>query len=128
MALAVEEIVSMLAKQGGDPARCEDVRTALTEACMNAREHAGRTEYEVRVSVEEGAISIEVEDHGPPFAIPDKRPDMKARIEGRERPRGWGLFMIGQLSYASSVTRTENGNILRMQFNFLTDKGGIHRG
>ncbi len=128
VSVAIEEVVARVAAQGVPFDRCEDIRTAMTEACANAREYAHHSAFEVRLRSDHGKVTIEVEDHGPPFTLPERRPDMEARMLGRERPRGWGLFMIGQLADASSVVRMADGNVLRMQFNVSPVNGGTHRG
>ena len=76
------------------------VRTAVSEATMNAIEHgnAGREELPVdlRASVIDGCLRITVTDRrvGGDAPRTDTEPDLEAKLRGEQSPRGWGLFLI----------------------------------
>jgi anti-sigma regulatory factor (Ser/Thr protein kinase) len=77
----------------------ERLETAVSEAAMNAIEHGNQGRADVPVFVEVAATSDEVvvaiTDQG--GAEPDsgaEEPDVHAKLAGRQKPRGWGLFLI----------------------------------
>ena len=82
--------------------KIEDVNTAVEEACRNALEHTlpGSTVQGVRMvcSFVEPVLVIDIQSGGNPFVVPERKPDLRAKIEGRESPRGWGLYLIGTLA------------------------------
>jgi anti-sigma regulatory factor (Ser/Thr protein kinase) len=80
--------------------RRRQLETAVGEATMNAIEHGNGTnpdlDVDVRVLASESSLRVEIFDHGGGADIPDEpeRPDIEAKLEGRQSPRGWGLFLI----------------------------------
>ncbi len=83
-----------------DEGRIERVRTAVSEAVMNAIEHgnAGRADLDVgvRAYVVGDELRIAVTDHQVGADTPETRtePDLEAKLRGEQDPRGWGLFLI----------------------------------
>ena len=66
---------------------------------MNAIEHGNeaRAELPVDVSVRAsgGELVVAITDHGGGREIPEaEEPDLEAKLEGLQKPRGWGLFLI----------------------------------
>jgi len=66
---------------------------------MNAIEHGNRMNVElpvhVRASVAEGELVVRIVDNGGGRDIPEpETPDLEAKLEGRQKPRGWGLFLM----------------------------------
>jgi len=66
---------------------------------MNAIEHGNRMNVElpvhVRVTVRDGELVVRIVDNGGGRDIPEpETPDLEAKLEGLQRPRGWGLFLI----------------------------------
>jgi anti-sigma regulatory factor (Ser/Thr protein kinase) len=96
---AMERVVDVVAPLGLAPRRLEQLKTAVSEAAMNAIEHgnAGREELSVEIDVEAvgGVLSVRITDEGRggPVTQPES-PDLEAKLEGRQTPRGWGLFLI----------------------------------
>jgi anti-sigma regulatory factor (Ser/Thr protein kinase) len=81
------------------PERLERLGTAVAEAAMNAIEHGNRNDPEVpdrvRVTATPEALTVRITDHGQPHdagAVPT--PDIEAKLEGLQSPRGWGLFLM----------------------------------
>lgn len=96
---AGEALASLL---GFVPARIEDLKTAISEAVINAIEHGNKLNKELSVvvlmTVNSGRLEIEVHDKGQGIATKKKvAPDIDARIEGIEDARGLGMFLIQQL-------------------------------
>jgi anti-sigma regulatory factor (Ser/Thr protein kinase) len=80
--------------------RRRQLETAVAEATMNAIEHGNSNnpelDVDVRVVASESSLRVEIFDHGGGADIPDEpeRPDLEAKLEGLQSPRGWGLFLI----------------------------------
>jgi serine phosphatase RsbU (regulator of sigma subunit)/anti-sigma regulatory factor (Ser/Thr protein kinase) len=82
-------------------ARLEKLKTAVAEATMNAMEHGNKNNPDLPVHVEVKAspklLSVHITDEGGSVPIPDNpAPDLNAKLEGMQSPRGWGLFLIKQ--------------------------------
>jgi serine/threonine-protein kinase RsbW len=95
--------------------RIEDLKTAVSEACMNAIEHGNQQQRTAQVTVlltaQQEGLEVKVADEGVrtmPEVIPEPgRPD--------EGNRGWGMFFIEQLMDEVEISRLpEGGNVVRM--------------
>jgi anti-sigma regulatory factor (Ser/Thr protein kinase) len=96
---AVDRVVSAVAGLELPPARLKQLETAVAEATMNAIEHGneGRPELPVGVHVTAtaDAVTVRITDRGGGKPIPDADvPDLQAKLDGLQSPRGWGLFLI----------------------------------
>jgi serine phosphatase RsbU (regulator of sigma subunit)/anti-sigma regulatory factor (Ser/Thr protein kinase) len=79
--------------------RLDELKTAVSEAAMNAIEHGneGRADLPVAVEVLTSGhdLKVRITDQGGEGAIPEvETPDLEAKLEGLQKPRGWGLFLI----------------------------------
>jgi serine/threonine-protein kinase RsbW len=89
--------------------RIEDLKTAVSEACMNAIEHGnlenGTASVTVYLTADREQLSISVADEGLQN-MPDEIPK-----PGRlgEDNRGWGMFFISQMVDEVEITRLPNG-------------------
>lgn len=98
--LALARVAKVLASSGLPPARLERLKTAVAEATMNAIEHGNRGRPEIPVDVEviqDGDdIIVAITDLGGEHAPggPVEEPDLLLKLEGEQRARGWGLFLI----------------------------------
>jgi len=77
----------------------ERLKTAVSEAAMNAIEHGNKGRSEIPVSVQvldsDGGIRVRITDHGGgPAQTETDTPDLEAKLAGLQDPRGWGLFLI----------------------------------
>jgi serine phosphatase RsbU (regulator of sigma subunit)/anti-sigma regulatory factor (Ser/Thr protein kinase) len=84
------------------PARLERLKTATAEATMNAMEHGNGyregLDVQVRVSASERQLVVTISDSGGGHQLqPGAAPDIDAKLEGRQSPRGWGLFLIEKM-------------------------------
>ncbi len=82
-----------------EPARLERLKTAVAETVMNAIEYGSQGDpavpVDVHVDADDETIHIRVTDRALSGPIPDaEMPDLDAKLEGRQKPRGWGLFLI----------------------------------
>jgi anti-sigma regulatory factor (Ser/Thr protein kinase) len=92
----VEDFVSPI---GLAPDKLEKLKTAVSEAAMNAIEHGNEGRAELPVSVRlhttPEKISVAITDQGGNKRIPEANtPDLEAKLTGEQTPRGWGLFLI----------------------------------
>ncbi|MET0973197.1 MAG: SpoIIE family protein phosphatase [Thermoleophilaceae bacterium] len=99
---ATERVERALAGVDLDAARLERLKTAVAEATMNAMEHGN--EYgpdrpvSIRVLRAADAVLVQVSDLGAAGELPPAEiPDLAAKLAGRQRPRGWGLFLIEKM-------------------------------
>jgi serine/threonine-protein kinase RsbW len=100
--VAMEAAAAMACMMGFTPSRVDDLRTAVSETCINAIEHGNKLNAAKRVDVllRPGAhnLIVEIFDNGAGFEstfLP--APQLEKKIRGEEDPRGWGLFLIAHL-------------------------------
>ncbi|MCA1595275.1 MAG: ATP-binding protein [Chloroflexi bacterium] len=110
----------LIAEQMGfPPARVQDLQTAVSEACLNAIEHAHRQRSGVKLLVTLragiGELQVNVIDRGGGTIPRARQPHIADKVEGRENSRGWGMFLIESLVDQVKVsTRRGGGKTLRM--------------
>lgn len=97
--VAMQRVADAVTPLNLAPARLEKLKTAVAEATMNAIEHGNhfRADLPVRVRVVASRhdLVVSITDHGGPRPIPGpETPDLQAKLEGLQQPRGWGLFLI----------------------------------
>jgi serine phosphatase RsbU (regulator of sigma subunit)/anti-sigma regulatory factor (Ser/Thr protein kinase) len=111
--VAIAKVSEVVGPLGLDPAKFERLKTAVGETVMNAIEHGNENNAELEVGVvvaaTEVTVSVKVTDQGGDKEIPEaEQPDIEAKLAGEQTPRGWGLFLIGQM--VDEVRReSENG-------------------
>jgi serine phosphatase RsbU (regulator of sigma subunit)/anti-sigma regulatory factor (Ser/Thr protein kinase) len=101
---ALTRVADALAPVNLTAARLERLKTATAEATMNAMEHGNRYDpaLKVRIVVAAGEdkVTVRISDHGAGgarLAAPVQTPDIDAKLEGRQSPRGWGRFVIEKM-------------------------------
>ena len=117
--IAMDAVASLARKVGLSAERIDDLRTAVSEACMNAIEHGNeqneRRKVVVLMSATESELEISVKDQGVAFQVPDEEPSITAVIESERRSRGWGLFLIKSLvDEVEFKPLPKGGNVVRM--------------
>jgi anti-sigma regulatory factor (Ser/Thr protein kinase) len=95
----MDRVAESVADVDIDDTRRERLKTAVSEAAMNAIEHGNRFQAElpvaVAVTLDGRDLSVRITDHGGGRDIPEaETPDLDAKLEGKQTPRGWGLFLI----------------------------------
>ena len=106
-----------------DAARLERFKTAVAEAVMNAIEHGNSLQAEMPVDVRirrtQREVVVDVTDQGRGTSDPTKTspPDLTAKLQGREPPRGWGLFLIQQM--VDELTWETHGDGHTVSLHFL---------
>jgi len=111
--LAMERVAEVVRGLGLSEQRLEGLRTAVAEATMNAMEHGNRYRPEVPVVIEvlsSGAdLVVRINDQGG-SSVPDpdtEVPELQAKLEGMQTPRGWGLFLIQNMVDEMHTTSDE---------------------
>ena len=108
--LAMDRVAASIADLGLLPARLERLKTAVSEATMNAIEYGsqGRADVPVDIVVETtaDAIVVRITDRALSGAVPTdaESPDIELKLAGEQKPRGWGLFLIKNMVDSMDVT------------------------
>jgi anti-sigma regulatory factor (Ser/Thr protein kinase) len=115
----VAEAISDLDVRGGN---LERLKTAVAEATMNAMEHGNHYRAELPVIIEVSAsdtqLSVKITDEGSgPPAFHAETPDLEAKLEGMQSPRGWGLFLIKNMVDDMEVTGDEHHHTVELLLN-----------
>ncbi len=98
--------------------RIEDLKTAVSEACLNAIEHGHKMDASMKVGivldVEEMNLQVTVQDKGAEIGLVET-PNIDDKVEGKSDRRGWGIFLIKNLvDEVNFETTPEGGNLVRM--------------
>ncbi len=98
--------------------RIEDLKTSVSEACLNAIEHGHQMDASMKVGVildvEEMNLQVTVQDKGTEIG-PVETPNIDDKVEGKSDRRGWGIFLIKNLvDEVTFETMPEGGNLVRM--------------
>lgn len=96
---AMEKVAEAITGLGLPADRLERLKTAVAEATMNAMEHGNKYDpdkpVEIEVRAERNRVIVAITDEGGEMAHPQtEAPDLDAKLEGLQSPRGWGLFLI----------------------------------
>jgi serine phosphatase RsbU (regulator of sigma subunit)/anti-sigma regulatory factor (Ser/Thr protein kinase) len=108
--IAMDRVAAVAAGLGLGPARLERLKTAVSEAAMNAIEYGsqGRPEVPVDIVVETTteAVVVRITDRALSGDVPDdaEAPDIERKLAGEQKPRGWGLFLIKSMVDSMDVT------------------------
>src|ERR687897_2660031 len=101
--IAMERVAEVVKELGLSEQRLERLKTAVAEATMNAIEHGNRYDPEVPVRIQvwllKERLLVRVIDRGsgPLSSLPAKGPDLEAKLEDAQTPRGWGVFLIERM-------------------------------
>ncbi len=116
--LAMDFAATEAKKMGLSVGRVEDLKTAVSEACLNAMEHGNKMDASMKVgvilNVEEMNLQVTVQDVGDEIG-PVETPNIEDKIEGKSDRRGWGIFLIKNLvDEVKFESAPEGGNLVRM--------------
>lgn len=120
--IAMECSASFASIAGFLPERIEDLKTAVSEACINAIEHGNKNHPDNRVVVNmnysDHILTVSVMDQGEGLQVSFDEmepPDITKKINNLQTPRGLGLFLIKQLVDQVEFNKVSNeGHIIRM--------------
>jgi anti-sigma regulatory factor (Ser/Thr protein kinase) len=108
--LAMDRVAAAISDLGLPPARLERLKTAVSEAAMNAIEYGSQNRPEIPVDIvvetTSDAIVVRITDRALSGTVPDdaESPDIEAKLAGEQKPRGWGLFLIKNMVDSMDVT------------------------
>ena len=110
---AMDRVAEAVAPLALPEARLERLKTAVSEATMNAIEYGSKSDptipVEIDVTVVANDLIVRITDQGLSGAITESEvPDIEAKLAGEQKPRGWGLFLIKHMVDAMEVVTDGN--------------------
>ena len=126
---AMEEVAASVEGLGLPDRTLERLKTAVAEATMNAMEHGNHYRAELPVIIEVAAsdaeLSVKITDEGSgPPDFHSETPDLEAKLEGMQTPRGWGLFLIKSMVDEMNVTGDEHHHTVELILHLDEREGG----
>ncbi|MFZ0015360.1 MAG: SpoIIE family protein phosphatase [Acidimicrobiia bacterium] len=120
--VAIEKVAEVVGPLGLEMAKLEKLKTAVGETVMNAIEHGNENDpaldVGVTVAVNEERVSVRVTDLGGDKVIPDaSTPDIEAKLAGEQTPRGWGLFLVGEMVDEVNRSRENGSHVVELVMN-----------
>jgi serine phosphatase RsbU (regulator of sigma subunit)/anti-sigma regulatory factor (Ser/Thr protein kinase) len=117
--IAMARVAEAVAELRPDSAWLERLKTAVSEATMNAIEHGNRNQPDLEVAIRVAArpddVVVRIRDHGGGRPIPEvETPDIEAKLAGEQNPRGWGLFLIENMVDEMNVTSDETHHTIEL--------------
>jgi len=123
---AMVRVAPIAAGLGLNGERLERLKTAVSEAVMNAIEHGnqGDPDLPVHVSVlaDSERIIVRIRDQGGGRSIPDPViPNLEAKLAGEQSPRGWGLFLIEKMVDAMRTSTDDQHHTIELEMSRRED-------
>lgn len=117
--VAMDTAASVAHLMGFEAERIEDLKTAISEACINAMEHGNKLDETLSVSIilsmEGDALEVRVVDTGGGPKGHSVRPDIDKKMHEEEAARGMGMFLIESLvDEVEWVSSPPKGSYARM--------------
>lgn len=121
--IAMSTVASIANEFGFSDEKVEDIKTALSEACINAIEHGNELLEDKNVivifRVKESALIIDVLDEGKSKGFKlEHSPTLKEKLDEGIDKRGWGLFLIERLVDNVELVSDNGTSVLRMTIHF----------
>ena len=110
---AMDRVAAAVADLELPPDRVDRLKTAVSEAAMNAIEYGshGRADvpFDVDVLVTPTDVIVRVTDRALSGPVPTdpETPDLERKLAGDQKPRGWGLFLIEHMVDAIDMSADE---------------------
>ncbi len=119
---AMEQVADAVQGIGLAAKRFEKLKTATAEAVMNAMEHGNHYQadkpVQIKVIVSAATLRVQITDFGGRKDIPDPvTPDLEAKLDGLDSPRGWGLFLIKNMVDEMNVQQDDIHHTLELALN-----------
>lgn len=116
---AAERVAELVRDSWLSEKQAERLKTAVAEASMNAMEHGNEYRADLPVDVEVGMwpdrLVVRITDAGGRReADPAEEPSLEAKLEGKQTPRGWGLFLIRHMVDEMNVTTDEEHHTVEL--------------
>jgi serine/threonine-protein kinase RsbW len=122
--IAMSTVATIAGEFGFTDDKIQDIKTAVSEACINAIEHGNKLQEDKNVvvmfKVNQEGLTIDVLDEGKSkgFKI-SHSPDLEEKLKKGIKKRGWGLFLIETLVDDVEVVKDkDNAPMLRMVIHF----------
>jgi serine phosphatase RsbU (regulator of sigma subunit)/anti-sigma regulatory factor (Ser/Thr protein kinase) len=116
--IAMDRVREALAPRDLPTSTLERISTAVGEATMNAIEHGNHNDPELTVRIElhvdADTVVIRVTDRGGGPEHEPEEPDIDAKLQGLQSPRGWGLFLIREMVDDLRVTTATGSHTLEL--------------
>jgi anti-sigma regulatory factor (Ser/Thr protein kinase) len=118
--LAMETVAETARGLGFAGENLERLKTAVAEATMNAMEHGNHygselpVELQVLATDRDFLVRITDRGSGPPPTDAGDTPDIEAKLEGIQKARGWGLFLIKSMVDEMNVTGDEGHHTVEL--------------
>jgi serine phosphatase RsbU (regulator of sigma subunit)/anti-sigma regulatory factor (Ser/Thr protein kinase) len=129
--LAMARVAEAVRPLGIAPARLERLKTAVSEATMNAIEYGSGSSPDVPVQITvaraNGELHVRITDRALGGPIPEddaELPDLDAKLAGLQRPRGWGLFLIRNMVDRVEVTPGDGRQTVTLTLKLEGDDDG----
>ncbi len=106
--LAMDQVASAVAPLALANDRLDRLKTAVSEAAMNAIEYGSQKNptvpVDIEVALEHQDLVVRITDRGLSGALGEtEEPNLEAKLAGNQKPRGWGLFLIKHMVDAMEV-------------------------
>jgi serine/threonine-protein kinase RsbW len=127
--LAMETVAESAKGLGFSGENLERLKTAVAEATMNAMEHGNHyrpelpVELQVLVTDQDLLVRITDRGSGPPPKEDVDAPDLLAKLEGVQTPRGWGLFLIKSMVDEMNITGDEGHHMVELVVHLEAEGG-----
>ena len=127
--MAMETVAETVKGLGFSGENLERLKTAVAEATMNAMEHGNEYRPEVpvelQVLVTDRDLLVRITDRGsgPPPREDADAPDLLAKLEGVQTPRGWGLFLIKSMVDDMNITGDEGHQTVELVVHLEAEGG-----
>jgi serine/threonine-protein kinase RsbW len=117
--VAMNTAASVAKLMGFAEDRIEDLKTAVSEACINAMEHGNQLNESLSVgvvlSMNVDSLEVKVLDNGTGPQARISVPDIDKKMQGEEEARGMGMFLIQALvDEAEWVSSPPSGSYARL--------------
>lgn len=127
---AMEFAEDVALQMGFQRDKVEDLKIAVSEACLNAIEHGNSLNRNMKVLIDftigASELEIRVKDRGSGF-VPGEigKPDIKRKVEGDDpESRGWGVFLIKNMVDELEYRDEGSGTRLRMVVKLPAESNG----
>ena len=111
--IAMGTAASVAKLMGFPEDRIEDLKTAISEACINAIEHGNKLNENLSVGVtlsaQDNSLEVKVLDNGSGIHAQPAKPDIDRKMHGDEDTRGMGMFLIQSLVDEAEWVNDTNG-------------------
>ena len=116
--VAMSTAASVAELMGFSSDRVDDLKTAVSEACINAIEHGNQFNellvVVVTLSMAEESLEVKIRDQGAGVKGHVHVPNIDLKMLGEENPRGMGMFLIQALVDEVEYVSEQTGGCARL--------------